>query len=133
TIGRSTSARKYKLLEEPIKCDPYKILNLTPKTWYDKQAVEDYAKYLDGNKDVELQEIKRHSGLIAEDVIDVGLEQYVIYGENKEVEGLQYDRLWTLLIPIVKDHKYEINILKMEHQYIKGVILSFEEEIKSLK
>jgi hypothetical protein len=112
TLGRTTSARKYKLVEEPVPTDlPLNILKLQPKTWFDKGTVERYSKALDDSEDlseIDIPYIERIPGLIAEDVVDAGLEQYVTYGEaddqgNREVEGLMYDRLWTLLIPLVKD------------------------------
>lgn len=115
TLGRSTSARKYKLLEEPINFDPYKILEVLPKTWYDKSATEAYANYLDNIESISLEEsdiplIKRIPGLVAEDVRDAGLDMFVNYNdETNEIEGLMYDRLWSLLIPIVKDHEDKLS------------------------
>ncbi|WP_157805613.1 hypothetical protein [Bacillus sp. mrc49] len=136
TIGRVTSAKKYKLEIEDVKSDPYNILKVNPRTWYDKAATEIYAdtltaeqrgELIDWDK-VDIPAIKRVPGLIAEEVIAAGLAEYASYGEFKEdgtreVEGLMYDRLWTLLIPIVREHQEEIVLLKREHQ----------EEIDSLK
>lgn len=50
-------------------------------------------------------------GLIAEDVIDAGLGKYCFYNNEKEVEGIMYDRLWTLLIPVVRDLKNQVAAL----------------------
>ena len=121
TIGRSTSATKYKLDIQPLESHEYaeRILQLQPKSWYDKATVESYSEYLTKNGNVEIdtsQEdipfIKRHYGLIAEDLVEAGLDDYVVKGSGGEVEGLEYDRLWTLLIPIVKNLKTEIEQLK---------------------
>ncbi|MFJ7932321.1 hypothetical protein [Peribacillus sp. NPDC096448] len=124
-IGRATSATKYKLEIEESAVDPHKILNLNPKTWYDKSATEAYAATLTAEQageivdwdEVDIPALSRIPGLIAEDVIEAGLPEYASYGEFKEdgtreVEGLMYDRLWTLLIPIVREHKGEIALLK---------------------
>lgn len=120
TIGRSTSARKYKIDIESVPDDiPEKILGLVPRTWHDKSATEAWADYLTKKENgEEAQEpdvpyLQRISGLIAEEVVDAGLPQFVIYGAadengNREVEGLQYDRLWVLLIPLVKEQKQKI-------------------------
>jgi hypothetical protein len=131
-LGRATSATKYKLEIEDSAVDPYKILNLNPKTWYDKSATEAYAATLTAEQagevvdwdEVDIPAISRVPGLIAEDVIAVGLSEYASYGEFKEdgtreVEGLMYDRLWTLLIPIVREHKEEIALLKNEIAQLK--------------
>jgi hypothetical protein len=129
TLCRSTSSRKYKLLEEPIPDDlPYKILNLVPKTWYDKTAVERYAEALANGEDVsqiDIPPIERIPGLIAEDVVDAGLGQYVIYGHpdengNREVEGLMYDRLWTLLIPLVRELYERVQELENKIKVLGG-------------
>ncbi|MBT2615133.1 collagen-like protein [Bacillus sp. ISL-78] len=132
-LGRATSATKYKLEIEESAVDPYKILNLNPKTWYDKSATEAYADTLTSEQagevvdwdEVDIPALSRVPGLIAEDVIAVGLPEYASYGEFKEdgtreVEGLMYDRLWTLLIPIVREHKEEIALLKNEIAQLKS-------------
>ncbi|AOH53358.1 hypothetical protein ABE28_003260 [Peribacillus muralis] len=138
-LGRSTSASKYKIGIEKSKFDAHKILQLNPKTWYDKSATEAYADALtaelsgeevDWDK-VDIPEVKRVPGLIAEDVIEAGLPEYASYGPYKEdgtreVEGLMYDRLWTLLIPVVREQKEEIASLKDK---IKQIETATEEKI----
>lgn len=124
-IGKTSSASKYKLLiEEKSDYDFSRILQLKPKTWFDKRAVEVHAEQLTAlaNGDtpiesVDKEPIERISGLIAEDLLDAGLEDYVIWGGYKEdgtreVEGIQYDRLWTLLIPLVKQLTDRIEVLE---------------------
>jgi len=119
TLGRSTSATKYKLeIEEKDVSD--KILNLKPKTWLDKDAFEKQERFLSAvasGEDTSMWdgyrtdwEQPRVPGLIAEDLVEAGLEEYVVYGSldengNSEVEGIQYERLWVELIPIVKELK----------------------------
>ncbi|WP_413506337.1 gp58-like family protein [Brochothrix thermosphacta] len=124
-MGRSTSASKYKLAIEEDKTDNYKnILKLKHKTWYDKANTEAYARALD-DKDTfdwdnpadEVLPVERIHGLIAEDLVEAGLTEFVSYGElnddgTKEVEGIQYDRLVVPLLQIVKDHQIEIEKLK---------------------
>lgn len=122
-IYKSSSASKYKLDIKPLEQDrnyAYNILKLQPKQWFDKTSVENYAAILTseykGEKvDNEVLEtvdtIDSCYGLIAEDVIEAGLEKYCFYNSNKEVEGVMYDRLWTLLIPIVNDLKKQVDEL----------------------
>jgi len=40
--------------------------------------------------------------MIAEDLRDAGLEYLVQYGKDNEVEGINYDRVALLLVPLVK-------------------------------
>lgn len=146
TLGRSTSARKYKIDEQPITNDPKKILKLVPKTWYDKTAVEIYSDLLtrEANGEVidweneDVPYLERSAGLIAEDVIDAGLPEYVIYGKrdetgNREVEGLQYDRLWTLLIPVVKEHEELMNSLIEQNQNLIAKVAELEDRLSKIE
>ncbi len=136
---RSTSASKYKLLiedEETKGFDYERILDLTVKSWYDKGSCEVYATCLSEGYDTKQEDIqlRRNFGLIAEDVRDVGLDQFVEYGEDgAEIEGIEYDRLWVLLIPTIRKLKAnfedEMNWIKIENQYLKGKIKELEEKI----
>lgn len=111
---RSTSTRKYKIAIEDIKTDPYKLFNVRPRDWYDKTNTEDYCDYLNGYEtDLnDIEYLRRIPGLLAEEVEEAGLEQFVEYDTDGEVIGVMYDRLWTLLIPIIKDLKNELEELK---------------------
>jgi hypothetical protein len=49
-----------------------------------------------------------------------------------EAEGIQYDRLWTLLIPVVRELKTkvddEMSGLKKENQYLRQKLEQLEEK-----
>lgn len=146
TFGRSTSATKYKTnINEVPKENFKKLLNLMPKNWYDKGAVEKIAEYntlistvdMEGNeKEVEkvpekfeIPYLQKGTGFIAEDVEAEGLTDYVIYGAadeegNREIEGLAYDRLWTPLVPIVKEHEERMEQMENLIKDIEGKLLS---------
>jgi hypothetical protein len=144
-IGRTTSATKYKLEIDDSKVDPYKILDLNPKTWYDKAATEAYADALTREHagevvdwaELDIPQLERVSGLIAEDVIAAGLPEYATYEFNEdgtcEVEGLMYDRLWTLLIPVVRDQKEEITLLKEQVKSQDEKISNLEARLAALE
>lgn len=128
TLGRSTSASKYKVFIKKVDTEllPSKILKLNPKSWYNKTAVELYADQLGTPEDdlesgEEVEEdipfIERSYGLIAEDLVDAGLDMFVSWGKadengQREVEGIEYDRLWVLLIPLVREQKQQIEELQ---------------------
>ena len=123
-LMRSTSASKYKLnikkIEQPDSYY-YNTLKLSPKQWNDKGSVEAYANYL--TRSINNDKIKEDEeekdflnnvditpvyGLVAEDVEKAGLEKYCVYAydeetQKNEIEGIQYDRLWIPLIPVVRD------------------------------
>lgn len=136
TVGYTSSARRYKLDIKDVDADkPELILNLEPKTWFDKTATEQYANYLTlkakgRSLDLEFEDIPymdRQNGLIAEDVEEAGLGQFVNYGDPdedgvREVMGIQYDRLWTLLIPVVRDLKKTVEAQQSEINKLKALL-----------
>ena len=103
---------------KPIEEDesyPYKVLNLQPKPWFDKGETERYAELLSkeySGEEIDEEEklfaedgnINSYYGLIAEDIEKAGLEKFCVYDKkNKEIEGIMYDRIPVLMIPILKD------------------------------
>lgn len=129
-FGRSTSSRRYKVAEEDISMDYAKrILELNAKKWFDKRAVEDYCHTIETGESTEVQRIERIGGIIAEDVYNAGLGMYVSYDDKDRPDGL-HNSLWTLLIPITKDHDIRIENIENEHD---SQIRANEKEIKALK
>lgn len=121
TIGRSTSARKYKLSIENQYNDSNEqlehskaILNLPIRTWFDKAESEILAKELKENRKLsdDTYKLDRYVGLIAEEVEALGLKEFVTYDDKGEVEGIAYDRLWIHLIPVIKDQQLKIEKLE---------------------
>ncbi|MBZ5980379.1 phage tail protein [Leuconostoc gasicomitatum] len=89
---RSSSASKYKLdIKNDVDLeDSLKLIDVSLSTWIDKHEHEESGSN------------ERYFGMIAEDLRDVGLEYLVQYGDDNEVEGINYDRVALLLIPLVK-------------------------------
>lgn len=108
-MGYVSSSQKYKLCIEDLDVDPYKILKLNPKSWYDRKNTEEYADLLTQQKkgkvvNFNVEKIRRIPGLIAEEVDEAGLSMFVDYSDDNVIEGIQEDRLLMLLIPITRDH-----------------------------
>ena len=120
-VYHTSSASRYKInIENLTKPNDYSynILKLNPKQWFDRGATERYAKYLTAEYtkeelDDEFKQLCLSSditpcyGLIAEDVKEAGLEEFCEFSKdengNKKIEGVQYDRLPILMIPILRD------------------------------
>ena len=107
------SASKYKsdiqLLENEVEYSK-RILELHPKSWIDEGEQE--------RGDVR----GRYYGVIAEDVEVLGLSEYTTKNEDGELESVQYDRLWTLLLPVVREQETEIKNLKQELAALKALL-----------
>ena len=121
-LMRTTSASKYKYnIKNPEleKTLGDRLLNVHMATWNDKHAVDMYADQLTTGEDREKISIKEHYGLIAEQMRDAGLEMFIDYGKNHEIEGIQYDRAWIPLLSVIrrlnnKINEYELRISKLE-------------------
>ncbi|WP_063697096.1 hypothetical protein [Pediococcus inopinatus] len=117
TMGSSTStkANKLDIVDVPDMLQKgYNLLTINPRQWFDKTSVEAYADVQSGNSDSikSVVNIKPVTGMVAEEVASAGLDDYVVKDENNKVQGLAYDRLWTLLLPVLRDMNDKINKLQ---------------------
>lgn len=121
-LVRSTSASKYKYNIKNPDIETTlgdRLLNVHLATWNDKRAVDLYAEQLSTGEEREKSTIDKYYGLIAEQLRDAGLDMFVDYGKNHEIEGVQYDRAWIPLLSVVrrlndKVNDYELRISKLE-------------------
>lgn len=117
TIGRSTSARKYKediQVAEEVISKAKRLLSILPSSWYDK------AEIARGGK------AQRYYGFVADDFDLKGLKEVVLYGSSGQVEGLAYDRLTMYQNVILSDHEQEIQSLKNEVDQLKNKVRELE-------
>jgi len=140
---RSTSSRRNKLAIEHLGPEiDDKILSLKAATWFDKNEAEAMAEFKDlevADQPTESPEgepltlapsaLRRIPGMIGEEVAEAGLEQFVVYGEDGQVEGLMYDRLGVALIPVVarlRDRlvaaEFDAMVLKMDHDALEAQV-----------
>lgn len=121
-LVRSTSASKYKYNIKNPDIETTlgdRLLNVHLATWNDKHAVDLYAEQLNTGKEIEKSSIDKYYGLIAEQLRDAGLDMFINYGKNHEIEGIQYDRAWVPLLSVIrrlnnKVNEYELRISKLE-------------------
>ncbi|GAB3808649.1 phage tail spike protein [Virgibacillus kimchii] len=116
---RTTSARKYKTNIEPVDVDPYRLLDMNLSMWNDLKEVKENGWTSDG--------LKKHYGIIADELVDVGLGQYVDYHDG-EVEHYE-ERVWTLLIPITRDLVDDVDWLKYENELLKKRVEQLEKGV----
>ncbi|AZS49225.1 chromosome segregation protein [Bacillus phage vB_BpsS-140] len=139
TLGRSTSASKYKINIDLVDNDYLedKILSLSTKSWYDKATAEGHAKFVEAynsgrETEIDLDDLpplKRHYGFIAEDLADNGLEMFVQRSGDGEIEGIEYDRLAVMTIPIIKKQKQGLDTLELKNQLLEDRVKQLEEKI----
>ncbi|WP_461199374.1 DUF859 family phage minor structural protein [Enterococcus sp. N249-2] len=135
TIGRSTSATKYKLgISEVAEAESLgrKLLTLNVKKWFDKNQVEQLADSMTNGITESTDDLKakNYFGLIAEDLRDAGLEDFVSYNSiTGEIEGIPYDRLWTILLPLLKRHEEDLAEQKAINTKLMYQIKKIENEV----
>ena len=141
-FGYVSSSERYKLVIENVKSNPYNILKINPRSWYDKGDVERYADILtrqyngeeiDEEEFEQIEKIRRVAGLIAEEVAEAGLEEFVTYGSDNQIDGVDYDRLWTLLIPIIRDILQEKNEMKEQLVSLQAEYDKLKSDVEYLK
>lgn len=121
-LARTTSASKYKYnISNPDYEDVLgdRLLNVHLASWNDKNAINSYAHTLNTGEDTEKISIDKYHGLIAEQLRDAGLDMFISYGKNHEIEGVQYDRAWIPLLSVIrrlnnKVNEYELRLSKLE-------------------
>ncbi|WP_367599991.1 phage tail protein [Pediococcus pentosaceus] len=100
TLGRSTSASKYKLnITKLTDADQaHALLSINAKTWYDKKDMNNIADEMSTGleQSADHPKIKPYLGFIAEDFANAGLEILVSRDKNGELESINYDRISAL-------------------------------------
>lgn len=125
-LGMSTSSRRYKINEKIIGLEYAKrIHDINAVSWYDKRSAEDYCHTLSTGEETEVQKVVRIGGVIAEDIHNAGLEMYVNYDDKNRPHGVA-SFMWTLLIPISKDHENRLDVYEIK-------LTSHDKEISILK
>ncbi|MCL5458096.1 hypothetical protein M3M33_05335 [Loigolactobacillus coryniformis] len=125
TLGRLTSARKYKVADQVSQAvidKAKRVLNIQPAEWYDKAEVESIADALtNGTTPMVDAKIEKHYGFIADDFDAAGLTEVVLY-KGGEVDSLAYDRIPIYHNVILSDHEKRIAELEAEVKQLKGEI-----------
>ncbi|SJZ90025.1 hypothetical protein SAMN02745116_01787 [Pilibacter termitis] len=133
TLFRSTSASKYKLSISEVqdRLDlGNRLLTVEPKKWFDKTETEDMAMSLtDGveRNQAYTPQLQQYYGLIAEDLNGAGLDMFLTKNkETGEIEGIEYAKLWTLLLPLIKEQREEIIELKRQVYKLEKAVENHE-------
>lgn len=87
-----TSSRKYKADEQLAEIDADLLLQIQPKTYVDKAELEENP-----------ETTNRHFGVIAEDLMDLGLGDLLVACVDGEPESVHYPQIGVALIPVVRD------------------------------
>ena len=125
-IQKTSSSRRYKIMEKPLlDLDPdmsRKLLEIEPKSWFDKASADRWAEIdsmkADGEWTEEMEDsyipdpLTRIPGVIAEDLDEVGLDVFVEYNSDGAPESVLYDRLGVALIPVVRELRDRVDELE---------------------
>ena len=100
-LSRSTSGQRYKRDIEDLVVDVAHVLALRPRTWRDRLEVEH-----------DPDSKTRYPGFIAEELVDAGLGQFVVFGPDGVPDSIAYDRLTAALVPVLQDQQRQLNELR---------------------
>jgi hypothetical protein len=105
-LYRITSSRAAKVKIEDVTFDPYSILKIRPRTFYDRAQYE----YLEGD----LTRCSLQLGAIVEEVVEIDdIAEFIVeLTEDGRPQSVNYDRIGVGLIPVILDLKREIDIIK---------------------
>jgi len=95
---RSTSALKYK--QDIRDLESIDINKFRPVRYRSKCENDDQSK--------------DHFGIIADEALEAGFPELVIFGADGEPEGFQYERLTVVLVKAVQNLSAELNLLKQK-------------------
>ena len=99
-LYRSTSAKKYKTNIKNYNIGLDMINQMQP------------ISYKANKKTTRDKDDKTHAGLLADDIHDLGLTEFVEYNDDGEVENLHYDRLITVCINAIKELSTKVTALE---------------------
>lgn len=104
-LARSSSSLRYKVDAQPQTIPVQSILQLAPKSFFDK-AQADEKGTTDG--------LSRILGLIAEEVAQIPVIADFLMNKNDqgEPDSVNYDRIAVALLPLLQDHEARLNKLE---------------------
>lgn len=121
TIRRSSSSLRYKQDVEDLVVDPALVLQMQPRTWRDKGAVE---------RDPDTTH--RIPGFIAEELDALGLTLFVTY-EGNGPESIQYDRISAAHQVVLRDHEDRTTALEQTTTAYAAEIANLKNRLAALE
>lgn len=116
TIGRKTSARKYKSeiqTATDVLEKAHILYDIKPASWYDKRDWES-GNVKEGDP--------RYYGFIADEFDEKGLPEVVYYGDQGQVESLAYDRISIYMVPLIQEQKKQIDDLTERLEKLEALL-----------
>lgn len=121
-ILRSTSSARYKTDIQDADVDPGVVLQLRPRTWLPgviPRACPDWLheqhQYrpcpADQGPEPPDPDARRQVGFVAEELVDLGLTDFVEFNADGLPEAIYYDRLTAALIPLLQAQQAQITAL----------------------
>ena len=104
SLLRVTSAKKYKEDIKDYKVGLDAVNQMNPVLYKSKKDMHNSAD--------EKIDDKTYAGLLADDIHDLGLSEFVEYSEDGEVEGLFYERMVSVCINAIKELSAKVTELE---------------------
>lgn len=125
-LGADSSARRFKFDEQELGVDEYanRLMSVPYKSWISREEQRLYEEYIEFRETFPMSPVPeqlgeapqepplRDVGLVAEDLVDAGLEEFVQRDSFGQTQGVSYDRIAAALIPIVRSQRDRIEVLE---------------------
>lgn len=134
-VFRSTSSRRYKTDIRDLAVDPDAVLRLQPRSWLPgavphccpewrhAQHSEDEECPADQAPAEPAQDADRVVGFVAEELVELGLHEFVEFNSEGLPEAIYYDRLTAVLVPLAQRQQEQINDLTTRVTELEALIL----------
>lgn len=137
-VFRSTSSRRYKSDIQSAVVDPDAVLQLQPRTWMPgaiPRTCPDWLHENHGHQDQCPAEqepacpdpnARRQVGFVAEELVDLGLSDFVEFNDAGEPDAIYYDRLAVALVPLLQRQQTQIDALAEQVQQLTARVAGQE-------
>jgi hypothetical protein len=127
-LARSTSSRRYKQDIADLVVDPAVVLRMRPRTWRERMPPPAACPTRPGARAARIpppraapeQQPRTGVGFVAEELADLGLEQFVEHDEQGRPDAIAYDRLSAALLVVLKDQQRQIAALTRRVSLLEG-------------
>lgn len=137
-VYRSTSTARYKTDIRDLEVNSDAVLQLRPRSWLPgaiprtcpdwvhSQHGEDQVCPAEQGPKMPDPDARRQVGFVAEELVSLGLDDFVEFNEAGQPEAIYYDRLTAALVPLVQRQQDQIDALTEQVKALADRVAALE-------